>query len=381
MLPLSLYIHIPWCIQKCPYCDFNSHQKTKNLPEIDYVHALILDLKQDIASFGARPIHSIFIGGGTPSLLSEKTYGILFDALHKLLDLSQVKEITLEANPNSADAKQFKGYRALGINRLSIGVQSFHNRHLKALGRAHDSLTAHAAIHTAHKAGFERINLDIMHSLPHQTKAEALDDLSTALSFKPEHISWYQLTLEPNTIFYKKSPKLPDAEASFHIETEGKALLKANGLLPYEISAFSEPGQASLHNLNYWQFGDYFGIGAGAHGKLSQAELNTVYRTQKMRQPKDYLNLNKSFMAEQKIIDDSARVFEFMLNTTRLNRPIPYQLFAERTGLSIERLLPLLKIASTKQLVACSKTHWQVTDFGRQFTNDLQAIFLMETSC
>lgn len=381
MLPLSLYIHIPWCIQKCPYCDFNSHKSPTTLPEIDYVHALIQDLKIDIELERhhvqrIRPIHSIFIGGGTPRLLSEKAYGFLFEQLHQLLDLSQIQEITLEANPNSAETRRFKGYRALGINRLSIGVQSFNNQQLKTLGRAHDNQMAQQAIGAAREAGFERVNIDIMHSLPNQTLPEAITDLTTALALAPEHISWYQLTLEPNTVFYSKPPNLPEAELTYQIESEGQALLAQHGFLPYEISAYAKPQEASLHNLNYWQFGDYLGIGAGAHGKLSHPDLSVITRTQKMRQPKDYLNPAKPFMSDSHPLNHSARIFEFMLNATRLNQAIPHTLFTERTGLEFEHIAAYLKQAESKQLIHLTQTHWQVTDFGRQFTNDLQQIFL-----
>jgi putative oxygen-independent coproporphyrinogen III oxidase len=376
MLPLSLYIHIPWCIQKCPYCDFNSHKSPDVLPEIHYVQTLLNDLDHDLSLFPARPISSIFIGGGTPSLLSEHAYARLFEGLHQRLDFEANIEITLEANPGSVEQTRFSGYRKLGINRLSIGIQSFNPLHLKALGRVHDDKEAHRAITSARAAGFDNINLDLMHGLPNQSLEAGLDDLKTALSYEPEHFSWYQLTLEPNTVFYKKPPVLPNDDALADLEQAGHDYLATHGYTKYEISAFCTPNKPSQHNLNYWKFGDYYGIGAGAHGKLSSSDLTQIHRTQKPRQPKDYMNPDKAFMSSKKIVTAPDLIFEFMLNATRLEQAIPYTLFTERTGLALTTLMPLLKQAEAQNFLSLEQHHWQITPFGRRFTNDVQSLFL-----
>ena len=378
MLPLSLYIHIPWCIRKCPYCDFNSHKSPDELPEIQYVDALILDLKQDLIHFPGRTIGSIFIGGGTPSLFSATAYETLFNAIRPLLPFAPDIEITLEANPGTVEQQRFNDYRALGINRLSIGIQSFNPNHLKALGRIHDDKQAHRAIEASRAAGFENINIDIMHGLPNQTVAEGLADLHTALSHQPEHLSWYQLTIEPNTVFYKIQPPLPTEEDACALEEEGFALLESQHYNRYEISAFSQAGKPAHHNLNYWLFGDYYGIGAGAHGKLTSADGKQIHRTRKYRQPTDYLNPDKPFLAASEQVLANDLLFEFMLNATRLQQPIAKALFTERTGLSIEYLIPGLLAAETKGLITQDSTHWQITPFGRRYTNDLQALFLLD---
>lgn len=376
-MSLSLYVHIPWCIRKCPYCDFNSHKSPESLPEANYVKALIADLNIDLLRFEGRPLESIFIGGGTPSLFSATAFETLFNELKILLPFSNDIEITLEANPGTVEQQRFTDYRALGINRLSIGIQSFNATHLKTLGRIHDDKQAHRAIESARIAGFDNINVDIMHGLPNQSIAEGLNDLQTALTYKPEHLSWYQLTIEPNTVFYKKRPPLPNEDDACALEEEGLALLEASHLQRYEISAFCKPNQQARHNMNYWLFGDYFGIGAGAHGKLT-TENNEIFRTRKQRQPADYLNPNKSFLAAIDHVSDAELIFEFMLNTTRLQQEIPTSLFTERTGLSVDKLAPGLNKAQAKGLLDIKEDAWQITPFGRRYTNDLQAIFLPE---
>lgn len=373
----SLYIHIPWCIKKCPYCDFNSHKSPTNLPEEDYIKRLILDFEQDLSFFSPRSIDTLFIGGGTPSLLSAKAYDSLFNQLQSLVTFNNAIEITMEANPGTVEQQRFKDYRTLGINRLSLGIQSFNPIHLKKLGRIHDDKQAHNALITARAAGFDNINIDIMHSLPNQTPAEGLDDLKTALSYTPEHISWYQLTLEPNTIFYKQRPSLPHEDEIEELETQGLAYLSENGFYRYEISAFSQPNKQAQHNLNYWLFGDYYGIGAGAHGKLS--EKNNIYRTRKQRQPNEYLNPQKNVLAEKTLISDEDKIFEFMLNTTRLEQPIPLNLFTQTTGLSLKKLQSKLDLAVTQKLINLTESTWQVSELGRRYTNNLQALFLSST--
>jgi putative oxygen-independent coproporphyrinogen III oxidase len=374
MLPLSLYIHIPWCIRKCPYCDFNSHKSPAILPEQEYIQALIADLTADLTRFQAREISSIFIGGGTPSLFSAQAYTTLFAELQQHLSFAPDIEITMEANPGSVEQQRFTEYRQLGINRLSLGIQSFNPTHLKALGRVHDDKQAHAAIESARKAGFDNLNLDIMHGLPNQNVAQGLEDLSIALSYQPEHFSWYQLTIEPNTVFYKENPPLPSEDDACLLEEEGFLLLETAGFTRYEISAFSKPNRQARHNLNYWLFGDYLGIGAGAHGKMTTDQ--GVLRTQKQRQPKEYQNKEKPFLAGIESVTGEELIFEFMLNTTRLEQAISLDLFSKTTGLTLDRLLPKLKLAEAKHLISLTKTHWQVTALGRRYTNNLQALFL-----
>lgn len=374
MLPLSLYIHIPWCIRKCPYCDFNSHKSPEILPEQQYVQALIADLRTDVSRFASREICSIFIGGGTPSLFSAEAYRILFTELKQILPFAKDIEITMEANPGSVEQQRFTEYRQLGINRLSLGIQSFNPGHLKALGRVHDEKQAHSAITAARLAGFDNLNLDIMHSLPHQTVNQGIADLATALDYQPEHLSWYQLTIEPNTVFYKENPPLPAEDDACLLEEQGFELLHEAGYKRYEISAFSKPGKEACHNLNYWLFGDYFGIGAGAHGKITTPQ--GVQRTRKHRQPKDYQNSEKPFLAGLDRVEGEELIFEFMLNTTRLEQPIPFAWFTTTTGLDLTALLPKLQAAANKKLISLTDTHWQVTALGRRYTNNLQALFL-----
>ncbi|MDP3705640.1 MAG: radical SAM family heme chaperone HemW [Legionellaceae bacterium] len=376
MIPLSLYIHIPWCIRKCPYCDFNSHKSPEILPEQHYVKALVDDLKQDMARFSNQTLDSIFIGGGTPSLFSASAYADLFSEIQQLLPFTNDIEITLEANPGTVEQSRFNDYRALGINRLSLGIQSFNPEHLRRLGRIHDEKQAHKAIDCARQAGFDNINIDIMHGLPGQSIAESLEDLRVGLSHDPEHLSWYQLTIEPNTVFYKTRPTLPNEDDAYVMEEEGLAMLRANQYNRYEISAFSKQNKQAQHNLNYWLFGDYYGIGAGAHGKLTTPDLKHVYRTRKHRQPVDYLNPDKPFLAGMDDINQRELLFEFMLNTTRLEQAIKKSLITERTGLPYPALEALLQQAASKGLVTMSEAHWQITPFGRRYTNDLQALFL-----
>lgn len=377
MIPISLYIHIPWCIRKCPYCDFNSHQSPEHLPEQAYVDALMTDLDQDLRLFPKyQPLHSIFIGGGTPSLLSADAYARLFQHIRARIPFSENMEITLEANPGTIEHGLFSDYRAVGINRISLGIQSFHSDHLKRLGRIHDAYQAQLAIEQVLAAGFARMNLDLMYGLPEQTVAQALEDLQIALTYQPSHLSWYQLTIEPNTIFHKTQPVLPIEESISEIEQAGLSLLKQHQMDRYEISAFCRNDHMSQHNLNYWLFGDYFGIGAGAHGKITLEAPEKIYRSQKYRQPKEYLNPNKSFIAQSNPIASNALPFEFMLNSTRLEQAIPYTLFSQRTGLSIEYLYPKLIQAQNMGFITLSNHSWQITKLGRQFTNDLQMLFL-----
>jgi oxygen-independent coproporphyrinogen-3 oxidase len=376
MIPISLYIHIPWCVRKCPYCDFNSHQSPAVRPEWDYVNALIADLDQDLLLHPAQTLHTIFIGGGTPSLISAPCYDYLFTEIKKRIAWSDAIEITLEANPGTIERGRFADYHAIGINRLSLGIQSFNANHLQKLGRIHDDRQAHDAIQQAQQAGFSNLNIDIMHSLPQQTLTEALADLQQAIQHAPAHISWYQLTLEPNTAFYRTKPELPHEDLTVDIEEAGFALLEDHHYQQYEISAFCQKDRMANHNLNYWLFGDYYGIGAGAHGKHSNPALDCISRTQKYRQPKDYLNPDKPYLTQHTRLDPKTLVFEFMLNVSRLQQMIPFPLFPARTGLSLEHLMPKLDIAAERGLIVYHPNGWQITPLGRRFTNDLQALFL-----
>lgn len=377
--PLSLYIHIPWCVRKCPYCDFNSHEAGSHIPEAEYINALLKDLEQDLHWVQGRAIKSIFFGGGTPSLLSAHAYETLFTGLSEKLSFSSDIEITLEANPGTFEADKFKAYRQLGINRLSMGIQSFQPEHLKKLGRIHDRAQALAAIETAINAGFSNFNLDLMHGLPDQTPEQALDDLNTALSFQPPHLSWYQLTIEPNTEFYKRPPVLPEDDTLWDIQEQGQERLAHAGLRQYEISAYSLPQQQAKHNINYWRFGDYLGIGAGAHGKITSIGPQglTILRTRKTRLPKDYLNSEKRFLSGQDRILPEDTALECMMNALRLQEGIPVSDFEARTGMTLDSIRAPLNKALSLGLIECS-TDIRASERGQQYLNELLALFLTD---
>lgn len=382
--PLSLYIHVPWCVRKCPYCDFNSHKADSSLPEREYITALLDDLDVDLAwlneqGVAARPIHSIFIGGGTPSLLSVDAYQDLFSGLKKRLRFSDDIEITMEANPGTFEAEKFKGYRALGINRLSIGIQSFQDHQLKHLGRIHSGQEAINAVNMAKTAGFDNFNLDFMHGLPDQTLEDALADLQQGIDLNPTHLSWYQLTIEPNTEFFKRPPVLPQDETLWAIQEAGQQLLTDNGYDQYEISAYAKQGKQAKHNLNYWQFGDYLGIGAGAHGKITiphdDITQSKIYRTAKSRLPKDYLNLAKRFLVLQDNIEIEDRDLEFLMNGLRLFHGVDKTLFSERTGLVYSDIEDKVD-ALIKQGLLESGDKLKTTTQGQLFLNALLEKFL-----
>ncbi len=382
--PLSLYIHVPWCVRKCPYCDFNSHKADSSLPEREYITALLDDLDVDLAwlneqGVAARPIHSIFIGGGTPSLLSVDAYQDLFSGLKKRLRFSDDIEITMEANPGTFEAEKFKGYRQLGINRLSIGIQSFQDHQLKHLGRIHSGQEAINAVNMAKTAGFDNFNLDFMHGLPDQTLEDALADLQQGIDLNPTHLSWYQLTIEPNTEFFKRPPVLPQDETLWAIQEAGQQLLADNGYDQYEISAYAKQGKQAKHNLNYWQFGDYLGIGAGAHGKITiphdDITQSKIYRTAKSRLPKDYLNLAKRFLVLQDNIEIEDRDLEFLMNGLRLFHGVDKTLFSERTGLVYSDIEDKVD-ALIKQGLLESGDKLKTTTQGQLFLNALLEKFL-----
>lgn len=367
-MPLSLYIHIPWCVRKCPYCDFNSHELTE-LPEADYVQALCQDLQQDRTLAGGRPLQSIFFGGGTPSLFSAEAIATILQEARAQIGFTENIEITLEANPGATEYTSLPGLRSAGVNRLSFGVQSFNDLHLQRLGRIHSSGQAHLAFSGARQAGFDNINLDLMHGLPGQTLAEALNDLQQAIDLKPEHLSWYQLTIEPNTVFHKQPPVLPEDETLADIQDAGLALLQEAGYRQYEISAFSRPGKRARHNINYWQFGDYLAIGAGAHGKITEND-GRILRYHKTRMPTDYLDPAKPFTAGASKIERNALPLEFMMNALRLVDGVPRSLFAQRTGLPDQVMESAVQRLISRGLLADDALCYRPTALGLRFLND-----------
>jgi oxygen-independent coproporphyrinogen-3 oxidase len=373
--PLSLYIHIPWCIRKCPYCDFNSHEATDGFPEQEYLAALRSDLETALPLIWGRKIYTVFIGGGTPSLLSAGGLDRLMSDIRSLLPLDGAAEITMEANPGTFEAEKFKSYRASGINRLSIGIQSFNSRHLQALGRIHDGDQAKRAIEIAH-ANFDNFNLDLMYALPEQTLAEAQQDIATAINFAPPHLSLYHLTMEPNTIFAKYPPAIPDDDASADMQDMIDAMTAEAGYRHYEVSAYATQGRQARHNLNYWQFGDYLGIGAGAHSKISFP--HRILRQARYKQPNSYLQHAQAGNAvqEERELGRNELGFEFMLNALRLTEGFEPHLFAERTGLALNAIDKSLDEAETKGLLYRDHKLIRPTQLGQRFLNDLQQMFL-----
>ncbi|WP_343351189.1 radical SAM family heme chaperone HemW [Pseudomonas sediminis] len=373
--PLALYIHIPWCVRKCPYCDFNSHAAGPTLPEEEYVDALLADLDIDLQHVHGRQLTSIFFGGGTPSLFSDRALGRLLEGVEQRVGFAPDIEITLEANPGTFEQAKFKGYRALGINRLSIGVQSFQEAKLKALGRIHDGGEAIRAADMARAAGFDNFNLDLMHGLPEQSIEDALFDLRTAISQGPTHLSWYQLTMEPNTVFWSQPPTLPEDDLLWDIQEAGQALLAAEGYAQYEVSAYAKPGKQARHNLNYWTFGDFLGIGAGAHAKLS-TRAGRIQRTWKTRLPKDYLDPAKAFQAGERLLEADELPFEFLMNVLRLTEGAPAELFSQRTGLPLQQLEQARREAERQGLLQADPARLAATTKGQLFLNDLLQQFL-----
>lgn len=373
--PLALYIHIPWCVRKCPYCDFNSHAAGPTLPEEEYVDALLADLDIDVQHAHDRPLSSIFFGGGTPSLFSDSALGRLLEGVERRIAFAPDIEITLEANPGTFEQAKFKGYRSLGINRLSIGVQSFQEAKLKALGRIHNGDEAIRAADMARAAGFDNFNLDLMHGLPQQSIEDALFDLRTAIAQAPTHLSWYQLTMEPNTVFWSQPPELPEDDLLWDIQEAGQALLAAEGYAQYEVSAYAQPGKQARHNLNYWTFGDFLGIGAGAHAKLS-TPAGRIQRTWKTRLPKDYLDPAKAFQAGERLLAADELPFEFLMNVLRLTEGSPAELFSQRTGLPLQQLEQARREAERQGLLQADETRLVATAKGQLFLNDLLQQFL-----
>jgi oxygen-independent coproporphyrinogen-3 oxidase len=375
--PLSLYIHWPWCVRKCPYCDFNSHESNGPIPEQEYLDALRADLEASLPLIWGRKIHTVFIGGGTPSLISAAGMDRLMSDLRTLLPLDLNAEITMEANPGTFEAEKFKLFRASGINRLSIGIQSFNSAHLQALGRIHDEREAMRAVEIA-QANFDNFNLDLMYALPRQTLAEAKRDIQTALSFGPPHLSLYHLTMEPNTVFAKYPPQLPGDDESADMQDMISEATASAGFEHYEVSAYGQPGRRARHNLNYWQFGDYLGIGAGAHSKISFP--HRVLRQARFKQPGSYIDAARAGnpVAEEHEIARADLGFEFMLNALRLTEGFDPNLFGERTGMSINAIARQLDVAEAKGLLYRDYKVIRPTELGQRFLNDLQEMFLAE---
>ena len=376
-VPLSLYIHMPWCVRKCPYCDFNSHAVPDGKLSLDleqeYLQALVEDFKTQIDFAQSRKIHSVFIGGGTPSLISAKGYQWLFSQLKSYLAFEEGCEITLEANPGTVEHDPFAGYLEAGINRLSIGVQSFNTDHLQKLGRIHSNNDAISAIQLAKEAGFQRINVDLMHGLPEQTLEQALLDLKLAVENGATHISWYQLTIEPNTVFFRTQPILPVDDVLETIQEQGEAYLQANGFINYEVSAWRKE-KPSAHNLNYWQFGDYLAIGAGAHGKVTQPD--GVYRFQKTRLPKDYLAKVPAEHVQYHRIENDEMPFEFMMNALRLNDGVHADIYQQRTGLQLNTLDQPLNSLRSRHLMVDDQNRLACTEQGHVFLNSVLEAFI-----
>lgn len=382
---LSLYVHIPWCVQKCPYCDFNSHALKTEIPEQLYIDALLEDLDSDIERYqlneNPRPLHSIFIGGGTPSLISAEGIAELLKGIEQRIRFKPEIEITMEANPGTIEAERFAGYRHAGVTRISIGVQSFEQSKLERLGRIHGQDEAVNAAKLAHQIGLNSFNLDLMHGLPDQSVEQALADLDKAIELNPPHLSWYQLTIEPNTMFYYKPPKLPDDDDLWDIFELGHQKLAEAGYVQYEISGYSKPGYQCQHNLNYWRFGDYLGIGCGSHGKLSFVD-GRIIRTTKVKHPKGYLaayqNMVKPYLDSEVNVADQDRPFEFFMNRFRLMEACPKQDFPDTTGLGFDAIQSTIDWTKEMGYLSESETHWQITEKGKLFLNDLLEAFMAE---
>ena len=371
--PLSLYVHIPWCIKKCSYCDFNSHESRSAIPENEYIDALILDLTRHAKLVGEREVISIFIGGGTPSLFSARNIERLLQAIHAQLTLAQNVEVTIEANPGTLDLKNFSGFRQIGINRISIGVQSFNDAHLQTLGRIHSAQTAHNAIASAKQAGFENFNIDLMYALPNQTVAQAAFDIEQAIKQEPTHISYYQLTLEPNTYFFNHPPPLPNDEISWDMHIQGSHLLAQHGYQQYEVSAYSKPGFTCAHNKNYWLFGDYLGLGAGAHQKLSSGKDGAIVRSEKPRHPQQYIrqmNSDELFKKPQRLTQNEI-TFEYLLNALRLKNGFNHMQFERHTGLPYEQLQPHIDPLLKDGLIIAEHQNIRCSEKGYHFLDDV----------
>ncbi|OGT56034.1 MAG: YggW family oxidoreductase [Gammaproteobacteria bacterium RIFCSPHIGHO2_12_FULL_43_28] len=373
--PLSLYIHLPWCIRKCPYCDFNSHEKKGELPEKAYVDALMDDLDQQLPRIHDRPLKSIFFGGGTPSLFSAEAIAAILTGVKNRIAFDERIEITLEANPGAIEQNRFSGFRDAGVNRLSLGIQSFQDEKLKILGRIHHGKEAECAIEIAKGAGFTNFNVDLMFGLPQQTIEDALFDLTTALSFQPTHLSWYQLTIEPNTFFHHQPPLLPADDAIWDIQLAGQKLLQQHHFKQYEVSAYAKENKYCKHNINYWEFGDYLGIGAGAYSKMTDQDGN-ITRFSQVKHPKAYLDAATRNKINYQTIAKDDRIFEFMLNALRLTDGVNAALFTERTGVALTEIAPCIEKAKQQGLLVDDTEKLCASQKGAPFLNNLIAMFL-----
>jgi len=374
--PLALYIHIPWCLRKCPYCDFNSHEFHNSLPEQQYLKAIIEDLEAQLPQIWGRRVISIFIGGGTPSLFSAETLNQLLSAIRARLSCLPNLEITLEANPGTVEQTKFNDFKSIGINRLSLGIQSFNDDQLQELGRIHSADEAITAVEIARQAGFDNINLDLMFGLPGQSQQSGIKDLTTAINLQPAHISWYQLTIEPNTFFHTHTPVLPDDESIDTLQQQGQTLLDSHGYQQYEISAYARDKQMCQHNLNYWQFGDYLALGAGAHGKITRSDNQEILRYWQLRSPNAYMNANaEAKTSGRQILKNEDIIFEFMLNALRLKHGFDIEIFQTHTGLSETLISDTCQQAIDKGLLNKTGNHLKPTELGYRFLNDLVNIF------
>ncbi len=380
--PLSLYIHFPWCVRKCPYCDFNSHEiRQERKQEGAYIESLIADLETELPRTWGRTVVSIFMGGGTPSLFSPESIDRLLSALRARLPLSAETEITLEANPGTVEQARFAEYRDAGVNRLSIGIQSFHDAQLQALGRIHTRREAILAAEAAHLAGFENFNLDLMFALAGQALKEALDDVQTAIALEPAHLSYYQLTIESNTLFHHHPPALPDEDIAWQMQESAQTLFHTAGYRQYEVSAYARPGKECVHNLNYWRFGDYLGIGAGAHDKITDAHTQTIHRNWKVKHPDDYLATagTSRVIAGSRTLSPQDAVLEFMMNALRLTHGFDHRLFSEHTGLPLHFAEKGLQQAEQLGWLKQDQNTICPTARGRRFLDDLISLFLPDT--
>ncbi len=376
---LALYVHMPWCVRKCPYCDFNSHQLKSARPDGAYIDALLRDFESEFPLVSGRRVDTVFFGGGTPSLFRPEEFARLLHALRQRIEFAADAEITLEANPGTIECGRFQGYREAGINRVSLGAQSFSGDALRRLGRIHTADDTHRAVDELRSAGIDNFNLDLMYALPEQTLDEAIADVQIACALQPAHLSYYQLTFEAGTVFYTRPPPLPDDEAAWRIQTEGQALLAASGYEQYEVSAYAQAGARCRHNMNYWLFGDYLGLGAGAHGKLTRELPDNILRTAKPKQPRDFqasIARSDAVVGVRCAIRVEDLPFEFALNALRLNEGFSNALFECRTGLPREALEAGLTAARSKGLIERTTNGWKPTDLGRRFLNDLQGGFL-----
>lgn len=379
-IPLSLYVHLPWCVKKCPYCDFNSHAvKATGIPETAYVAALLSDLEQDLPLVWGRRVISIFFGGGTPSLFSPEALAQLLSGIRARIPLLADAEITMEANPGTVEQEKFSEFRAIGINRLSLGIQSFDDKILQRLGRIHTGAESHRAIDIARQAGFDNVNLDLMFGLPEQTLNHAEQDIGQLIAHQPDHISYYQLTLEPNTLFHASPPDLPNDDSCWEMQQSGQAQLAAAGYHQYEVSAYARHGKQCQHNRNYWEFGDYLGIGAGAHGKVTDMARQEIVRQHKLRHPQRYLDTDQRLQGESTLSAEDLP-FEFMLNALRLTAGFPKNLFNERTGMSDDKIQHTIQGLMNDGLILRSDNGYCATDLGQKFLNTVTERFLPDAA-